>query len=65
MSPQVSSPGSPGFGIVRVRQSSWPVFASNAVMTHASGPPSGSQLRPEMTLPLAMMGPELFFAPVR
>ena len=47
MSPQLSSPGSPGFGIVRVRHSSLPVFASNAVMTQASGPPSGSQLRPE------------------
>ena len=64
-SPQVSSPGSPGLGIVRVRQSSSPVSALNAVMTHASGPPSGSQLRPEITLPLTTIGPELFLAPAR
>jgi len=63
MPPQVSSPGSPGFGIVRWRHISLPVFASNAVITQASGPPSGSQLRPEMTLPSATIGPELFFAP--
>ncbi len=65
MLPHVSSPGSPGFGIVRVRHTSLPVLASNAVMTQASGPPSGSQLRPEMTLPSATIGPELFFAPLR
>ena len=48
----------------RVRHSSLPVFASCAVMTQASGPPSGSQLRPEITLPLAMIGPELCCAPL-
>jgi len=52
-------------GPTGVVQSSLPVFASNAVITHASGPPSGSQLRPEMTLPSATIGPELFFAPWR
>ena len=58
MSPQLSPPGSPGFGIVRRRQSSLPVCASCAVITQASGPPSGSQLRPEITLPFATIGPD-------
>ncbi len=34
------------------------VRASCAVMTQASGPLTGMQLRPVITLPLAMIGPE-------
>ena len=58
MPPHVSSPGSPGAGTVRRRHTSSPVVASWAVMTQASGPPRGMQLRPETTLPSAMIGPE-------
>ena len=49
----------------RRRQSSAPVLASCAVMTQASGPARGMQLRPEMTLPFAMIGPVLWFAGCR
>ena len=59
MPPQVSSPGSPGLGIVRVRQSSLPVFPSCAVMMQPLGVALYSQPRPEMILPLAMIGPEV------
>ena len=31
-------------------------------MTQASGPAAGMQLRPEMTFPLVMIGPVLWFA---
>ena len=57
--PHVSSPGSPGAGTVRRHHSSSPVRASWATITHDSGPPHGRQLRPEIALPSAMMGPEL------
>ena len=60
--PHVSSPGSPGLGIVRRRQSSSPVRASCAVTTQASGPAAGMQLRPEIALPLTMIGPVLWLA---
>ena len=59
--PHVLSP-SPGAGVVRRRHSSSPVRASWAVMTQASEPAAGMQLRPEMTLPLAIIGPVLWFA---
>ena len=52
-----SSPGSPGPGIVRRRHSSSPVRASWAVTTQASGVAVARQLRPEMTLPFATIGP--------
>ncbi len=45
--------------MVWVRHSSLPVRASLATMTQASGPPCTEQARPEITLPLAMIGPEL------
>ena len=41
----------------RRRQSSSPVSASWAMMTQASGPRRGRQLRPEITLPSATIGP--------
>ncbi len=47
---------------MRVRHSSAPVLASWAVMTHASGPPSGIHPRPDTTLPLAMIGPDVWCA---
>ena len=60
--PHVSSPGSPGAGMSRVRHSSSPVPASCAVITHASGPAIGMQLRPEITLPSATIGPDVCIA---
>ena len=42
--------------------SSSPVAASCAVMTQPCGPPRGSQLRPEYTLPLATIGLEVWLA---
>ncbi len=57
--PQVSSPGSPGRGMVRVRHSSLPLTASCAVMTQPLGVNFTSQPRVEKILPLAMMGPEV------
>ena len=46
----------------RRRHSSSPVAASWAVMTQVSGPPRGSQLRPEYALPPAVIGPDVWLA---
>ena len=55
--PKPGEPGDDSWGNVWVRHSSLPVRASLATMTQASGPAFWAQLRPEMTLSPAMIGP--------